>query len=142
MDEQKFHVGVKALITNNDGQILLMHEDGSTHRKPMPNYWDLPGGRMQENEQVLDTLQREVKEETGIGTLSDVSFVTAVISNHRIPLADGTVVGLVLMVYKVLIPDDATITLSDEHIGYEWVSVAETKIRLMNKYPVEFTDAL
>lgn len=142
MDEQKFHVGVKALITNSDGQILLMHEDGSTHRKPMPNYWDLPGGRMQEGELVLNTLQREVKEETGITTLTDVSFVTAVISNHRIPLADGTVVGLVLMVYRVLIPENATIKLSDEHIGYEWVATAEARARLTNKYPAEFTDSL
>jgi 8-oxo-dGTP pyrophosphatase MutT (NUDIX family) len=142
MAEQLFHVGVKAFILNKDGKVLLMEEDGSTHRQPQPNYWDLPGGRIDENETTHQALAREIKEELGVTEIGAPEFNTAVVSNHRIPLADGTVVSLVLMVYKVTLAEGTKIELSDEHAGYEWATIKEAKARLQNKYPKEFTDRL
>ena len=142
MTEKLFHVGVKALVLNGDGRVLLMEEDGSTHRIPQPNYWDLPGGRIDEEESAVAALEREIEEELGISGIGEPEFQTAVISNHTIPLADGNTVGLVLMVYKVTLPEDAEIVLSDEHAGYEWVELEEAKLRLQDKYPTEFTERL
>jgi 8-oxo-dGTP pyrophosphatase MutT (NUDIX family) len=140
--EKKFHVGVKAMITNDQGQILLMKEDVSKHSMPTSEYWDFPGGRMQEAETVLQTLQREVAEETGITDVGQPEFVTAVISNHQIKLPENEVVGLVLMVYRVKIAPEATITLSDEHLDYLWFDLPEAQQLLTHKYPPEFTDGL
>jgi 8-oxo-dGTP diphosphatase len=142
MTEKLFHVGVKAMITNDSGQILLMKEDVSKHSMPTSEYWDFPGGRMQEGESVLETLQREVEEETGIKDISEPEFTTAVISNHQIKLSDDEIVGLVLMVYKVKIMPGATIKLSDEHLDYQWFNLPEARKLLTHKYPAEFTDAL
>src|SRR4051812_15424683 len=103
-DEKQFHVGVKAMVVNGEGKILLMKENVSTHSLPTTEYWDFPGGRMQEDETVLETLAREVEEETGITDIGQPEFDTAVISNHQIKLSDDLTVGLVLMVYKVQIP--------------------------------------
>lgn len=141
-DEKLFHVGVKALIVNEAGQVLLMEEDGSMHVPPQENYWDLPGGRVKQGEVVLETLKREVEEETGITKFSEPEFYTAVVSNHSIPLKSGITVGLVLMVYKVKIDNNSEITLSHEHAGFEWTDLKLTKERLQHKYPNEFTDVL
>jgi 8-oxo-dGTP pyrophosphatase MutT (NUDIX family) len=142
MDEKKFHVGVKAMITNEQGKVLLMKEDVSKHSLPTYEYWDFPGGRMQNDETVLQTLQREVQEETGISEIHDPQFVAAVISNHSIKLKNDEIVGLVLMVYTVKIDPKANIKLSHEHLDYEWVDKSVAKHRLTHKYPAEFTGAL
>jgi hypothetical protein len=47
-----------------------------------------------------------------------------------------------LMVYKVQIPKNSKIKLSDEHIAYEWVDRSEAAKRLSHKYPEEFTQLL
>ena len=141
-NERLFHIGIKAMIENDKDEILLMHESGANHRPPMDDYWDLPGGRMSEGENALQTLNREIEEETGITKFDNPKFKTAVISNHEIKLSDIITVGIALMVYEVTVSPNAKITLSDEHIGYEWVSRAEAKTRLAHKYPKEFTDQL
>lgn len=141
-DEQQFHVGVKAMIQNEDGKILLMKEDVSTHSIPTDEYWDFPGGRVQEGESVIEALGREIEEETGIKKILEPTFKTAVVSNHQIKLKSGYLLGLVLMVYNVKIEPEAKIVLNDEHLDSEWVSIAEAKKRLTHKYPKEFTDAL
>lgn len=58
-------VGLKALITNEQGQYLLFHR-----RDPRPGeshtIWEIPGGRMESGEEVPDALKREVQSETGL----------------------------------------------------------------------------
>ena len=60
-----FHVGVKALIFNAEGEVLLLERDHPIKQI----YWDLPGGRLHKGESFMDTLVREVKEETGLDLL-------------------------------------------------------------------------
>lgn len=50
--------------------------------------------------------------------------------------------GLVLMVYKVKLPKDSKIKLSEEHTDYGWVDKKEAAKRLAYKYPPEFTTLL
>jgi mutator protein MutT len=141
-EEKKFHVGVKGMVEDEQGRVLLMKEDVRNHSIPTTEYWDFPGGRMNEGETVTQTLMREIEEETGITKVHNPKFVTAVISNHEIKLKNGEIVGLVLMVYEVIIDPKTKIKLSHEHLDYEWVGRAEAKKRLSHKYPKEFTDLL
>jgi hypothetical protein len=46
------------------------------------------------------------------------------------------------MVYKVQIPKNSKIKLSDEHVAYEWVDKTEAAKRLGHKYPAEFIQLL
>ena len=46
-----FHVGVKALIFNPNGKLLLLERDHPLKQL----YWDLPGGRLQKGESLIDT---------------------------------------------------------------------------------------
>ena len=54
--EDCFHLGAKALLWRA-GKVLLLKRR---------NYWDIPGGRIQKKEALLDALHRELEEEIGL----------------------------------------------------------------------------
>jgi 8-oxo-dGTP diphosphatase len=139
--EKLFYIGIKGLIENKKGEILLLKADVTDHRKVTEPYWDIPGGRIEEGHSVVDTLKREIKEETGVAQVLSQEFFTAVVSNHEIP-TDDKLLGLTLMIYKVKITEGSEIKLSPEHTAYEWVDKEEAAKRLGHKYPAEFTDRL
>lgn len=66
---KKFHLGVYAVIEKNQ-KILLVKKT----RGPYQGMWDLPGGRPVHGETILETLHREVKEETGLELLETLPF--------------------------------------------------------------------
>jgi 8-oxo-dGTP diphosphatase len=51
-----------ALCVDTDGRLLLARRAGS----PFAGRWDLPGGFVDEDEHPLDTIRRELREETGL----------------------------------------------------------------------------
>ena len=51
-----------ALIVDGEGRVLLARRAG----EPAPGLWDLPGGFMDEGEEALETLRRELREEAGV----------------------------------------------------------------------------
>jgi 8-oxo-dGTP pyrophosphatase MutT (NUDIX family) len=63
MNEDNFHLGIKALIRNSKGEYLLLKTNKARIDK---EYYDIPGGRIKRGEDIINTLKREVFEETGI----------------------------------------------------------------------------
>jgi len=64
------YLATKALITNNLNQILLLKTDNSKRiYKAATDYWDMPGGLLDEGESEIDGLKREVSEEIGTDQL-------------------------------------------------------------------------
>ena len=51
------------MIINNQGQLLLGNRPED---KPWPGWWELPGGKIEAGESVLEALARELDEELGI----------------------------------------------------------------------------
>jgi 8-oxo-dGTP pyrophosphatase MutT (NUDIX family) len=139
MNEDTFHLGIKALIKNKSGDVLLLKVNVKMLKgyKGEP-YWDIPGGRIHKNSTVEETLRREIEEETGITSVTCVTPVNMVLSNIRIPLDEGEDVGLILSVYSCDVPDNSTIVLSEEHTEYHWYSPLEASKLLSFKYPKEF----
>lgn len=140
--EDVYHLGIKALLRRHDGRILLLQVNPKKLRGEQRQYWDLPGGRVQRGDTVVDTLRREVREETGIDALNAIKEVGMVLSNIRIPLNEIDSAGLILGVYTCSIPDDATVALSDEHTAYDWFAPKEAAERLRVKYPDPFCDTV
>jgi len=100
MNEQKFHVGTKALILNDENKILILKANSKELKGNCSAHWDLPGGRIKIGEIPEESLRKEVKEELGIEG-KDVKIVRlfdASISNLKIPVGDESF-GLVLFVY-------------------------------------------
>jgi 8-oxo-dGTP diphosphatase len=135
MTEDCFHLGLKALLCNKEGRLLLLRKN-ATHEAP---YWDLPGGRVQKNESVEEALKREVYEETGLQNMTQIIpfFMTLTSSRIRLPAGD---VGLIFKVYLCQIEDDCPIQLSNEHTHYEWVDPAQAVELLASKFPSELLE--
>lgn len=56
-----FYAAAAAIVENEDGEILMVQEaKDHIHEK-----WDFPGGGWEDNESVIDCVEREVLEETG-----------------------------------------------------------------------------
>ncbi len=60
-------IRVKALIINSQGDILIAHNNGT---------YQFPGGHVEDNESLDECIEREVKEETGIGIKSNGPFMS------------------------------------------------------------------
>ncbi|SRR5579875_106393 len=75
----KFMIGVSGVITNSQGQILLLR-----HRFWRPGSWGLPSGYANRNETLENTLRREVREETGLEI--EVTRYLRMVSGFRLRL--------------------------------------------------------
>lgn len=139
--EDIFHLGIKALIRNQTGEVLLMQVNPAKLNGERKDYWDLPGGRVQKGDSVEDTLKREVLEETGIAEITNIQPVSMVLSHLRIPTSDETV-GLVLSIYACNVPDNVEVVLSEEHMAYDWFAPKKAAELLQVKYPSGFCDAV
>src|ERR1700733_5572754 len=115
-----FHVGVKALIFNEEGKVLLLERDHPIKKL----YWDIPGGRLQKGESLMDTLVREVKEETGLEGVSEFYPFTMVHTDIRIPMDDDSV-GLIFSIYRCNLSIPFQPILSKEHINFGWFTPLE-----------------
>jgi ADP-ribose pyrophosphatase YjhB (NUDIX family) len=73
MQTVKSHLGVYAFITNKTGTNLLLIKKA---RGPYEGLYDLPGGTIEPEELLEETLVREIKEETGCSVISYWQIIT------------------------------------------------------------------
>lgn len=113
-----FYVGIKSVIVNpNTNKALVLIRNGQDGK----SYYDIPGGRIDSDENINTTLQRELKEEIlNIGSFKVESILNAYRLSHD--LNDGY--GLLLIFHKVVC-DIEDVQLSQEHYGYKWISKSE-----------------
>jgi len=122
MKDNSLPISVKAvLVRNNDGasSVLLLRNDR--------HEWELPGGRMHDNETPEECLFREVKEETGL-----TPMITSCIGNGILtiqPPSVPTARSVWIAAYGCRLPDNAhgqaSITLSHEHSHAAWVKMSD-----------------
>ncbi|HLI94670.1 MAG TPA: NUDIX hydrolase [Candidatus Baltobacteraceae bacterium] len=68
------HVHLATALVRRDGEILLVASRYPNHPHPL---WNLPGGRQQAGELLVQTALRELQEETGLeGTARDLCYVS------------------------------------------------------------------
>lgn len=111
----KLQVGVKVLIKNKSGAFLFLQRSNSISTDSTETSWDIPGGRINTGEQLLDALYREVLEEIGSDIQSSPQLIAA--QDIIVPAKDLHVIRLTY----VLEADISNIKLSHEHIDYKWV---------------------
>lgn len=89
-----------------------------------PNKWELPGGKLDEDETLEENLLRECKEEIGLGLkiLRHDLLVTCEVSKS------GKYNGLpVITVAGLLNAKKDLVKLSTEHSEYKWLNLGEAK---------------
>ena len=142
MNEDLFQLGIKALIVNSEGHILLLKVNKEMLKGFSGDpYWDIPGGRIHRGSTIEETLKREVKEETGITNITRTAPLAMVLSNIRIP-RDGTDTGLILSVYTCRVEEPISVILSNEHTEFRWFESKEAGALLQIKYPKEFAEKI
>src|SRR3990167_1376930 len=62
----QLQVGVKAILRNEEGKILLLRRSQAKYPDVKGDVWDIVGGRIEPGTPLLDNLRREIREETGL----------------------------------------------------------------------------
>lgn len=132
-----FHLGVKALILNAQKNVLLLER----HHPIQGIYWDIPGGRLQKGESQIDTLLREVKEETGLNHEGEIYPFIMTQTNIRIPIFEGDC-GLIFSIFLINLSHSFTPILSNEHVIFEWCTPQNAAEKLKRQYPHDLIDKM
>ncbi len=115
----KLEIGVKAFITNNQGDYLLLKRTqpypGDTEAK-----WDIPGGRIIAGETLAQALAREIKEETGLTMTSEPMIIQA---QDILRVKDKHTVRLT---YQVSAAGEVKLN-PKEHSEFTWVPLEKIK---------------
>lgn len=134
-----FFLGVKALIRNEAGEILLLKR--SKEYSDSYNSWGFPGGRIQKGETPEQALARETEEETGIKDLEIIKEFGFTTTPHRIKYGDLDV-GVLLVIYECKVKNPNDLILSPEHDAYRYFSPHEAADLLSDKYSEELIEKL
>ncbi len=115
------HVGVKGIVCVDDRCLVL--KKGVADEA----FWDVPGGRIDGEETIEETLLRELHEE--LPTIGIFEIKEIVGANRLSRNLEGER-GLVLIFYNVD-AEKFDVTLSPEHTDYKWVT-KESLFELVN----------
>lgn len=106
----KFPVSLKAFIVDNNKILCLKNER---------NEWDLPGGKINFNENVEKSLKREVKEEVNLEIVNLNILKSFSLKFNEVPVF--------IVAYSADISCDSSIIISYEHSEYNFFSKQEIK---------------
>lgn len=113
----KLFVGAKGLVVHS-GKVLLLrqsaeYKDGSEDKV---GKWDVPGGRIEPEEEVHRGLIREIKEESGLDVIPGVLLGIF----DGFPDIQGEICH-VIRVYFLCESSSKAVVLSEDHDAYDWV---------------------
>ncbi len=105
---------VVSCYLEHDGKILLLHRH---NHKSEGNKWGVPAGKIDEGENELTAMVREIKEETGQKIpVEQLEYLSKVYVKY--PDYD-----FVYHMFRAKLNEQAAITLSEgEHKDYKWVA--------------------
>ena len=109
-----------AFIVKDKKLLVLKYSDFYNHPEVNQKYI-FPGGRPNEKETLINTLVREVKEETDLG----IQILNPIYIDLFINKPNGKIRPIMFCDCKIT--EDKEIKLSEEHEDYKWISLKEAK---------------
>ena len=114
----KFPISIKAIIIDDNKVLCLKNER---------NEWDLPGGKIEFNEDIENCLIREIKEETNL-SVENLNILKPL----NLKFND---VSVLVLIYSASISCDSPVIISHEHSEYDFFSKSEIKnLNLLENY--------
>ena len=110
------HVSQKIFIKNKEGKYLALRRSDTDPNRPLT--WDMPGGQLEEGEDLIESIKRETREEAGI----EISNVVILGAEAGTSIKNGEYWVQLGYTGEVDMP---TVTLSYEHDQYEWLTIPE-----------------
>lgn len=108
ISKQDINFSTKAIVHDEEDNILILKDNGT-------DWWDLPGGHLDEGETAYDSLVREIMEETGLEvTEANEAGV------YQLHLGDS---DRAVSFFTVHVTGE--IQLSEEHTDYVWINADE-----------------
>jgi 8-oxo-dGTP pyrophosphatase MutT (NUDIX family) len=99
-------------------------------RHPPSVWWEFPKGLVEKGEDDVDTLKREVEEETGLRDLELMDRLGSI--RYYFKKSNGTLVRKVVSYYLVRAPS-GQVEISHEHEDFEWLPYDDAYSRLKFK---------
>ncbi|MDO8537691.1 MAG: NUDIX domain-containing protein [archaeon] len=126
--EKRLSAGVLCAV--NEKFLILKRNFAGT-------YWTIPKGGVNENENIMETAKRELKEETGL-TIPNL-FDCKISTYHSYFKNNSLIIKTKTNIFFGT-PDSKKIVLSDEHSDYKWAKSNE--YLELNNYPMSYWIAL
>lgn len=103
------NISVKALVIRKGKFLILKPAQGKGFMG-----WDGPGGMVKKGESLLEAVEREIREETGLQLIEAVPFKTLVLPNDD--------KNYLIFLCRV---KEGLVRLSQEHLEYKWATLEE-----------------
>lgn len=116
---------VKSVIVNNKKEVLLLKRSKDSLN---PGKWDLPGGHLEEDETIEESIKREISEETGI-EIEVGEIINAVEFDKGMKQFQEEKRGLRYICYH----KSGDVEISDEHEDFAWLPIDEAIEKLSDE---------
>jgi mutator protein MutT len=108
---------VHTLITNEKGEVLILQR--SKTDDVLPEYWDIPGGTLEDGEDPAVGAIRETKEEAGIDIVNPKLFF------HRSKVDIDKNKQFVVLIFWVKVINPQVVLNTKDHQNYAWIKPSE-----------------
>lgn len=102
-----------------DGKVLVLRANKAVERRDI---WEMPGGRIDDDETIEQTLNRELLEE--LPNIKNVQ-IHEILHAFRLPWNIDDDKSLFLTFYKVSADFEGDPQISEEHVDWKWADIAE-----------------
>ena len=108
---------IHTAIYSNDRKVLIIKR--SKANDVLPEYWDIPGGTLEDGEDPAIGAIREAKEETNL----DINNLRLFFKYSNVDAIKNK--QFVTLVFAAKYPDGEVILNPEEHEEYAWIDLAE-----------------
>ncbi len=113
-------IGQKAFILNGKNEVLILKRQNVDINQ---NFWDIPGGKVESEDTLFESLSREIKEETNL----EMESVLLILSSNKF---EGSLDDHPVVVRNIyLVRATGEFKISQEHSDFKWIKPED-----LNKY--------
>lgn len=119
---------VHTIISNDQGEVLILQR--SKKNDVLPEYWDVPGGTLEDGEDPTVGAIREIKEEAGL----DISNVKLFFQKSNVDASKNK--QFVTLIFHAKTSNTNAVINPEEHDTFAWIKPADVSTyKVVNYLP-------